>query len=379
MDQKLIISDFYQNHLLGFYEFDGVVKRIVDLNTDSLVGNIYCGHVRDIVKNIQAAFVEFDGHKGFLPLKDAKSSLHQGDKVLVQVAFDAIKSKDYGLTEKINLSHELAVLTVGTPGISISRKIADDAKREEFKQLLMQYQNPEYGLIVRTKAADCPTEQLMGAVEDLIAQWKHIRRKFQFATSGMPLLVRNKCVSESREFLAKYEGEIVTDNRFVSELLNNQDISCRFYENHSVSLPNVYRLGKCLERALRRTVRLKSGAELVIDYTEALTVIDVNTAKAELHSNRQETFFQINLEAAYEIADQMELRNLSGIILVDFINLKSKQARGKLTETLRELLRYQSVPCEVCGFTKLGLMELSRKKKERPLYECLKQKEGETK
>ena len=117
----------------------------------------------------------------------------------------------------------------------------------------------------------------------------------------------------------------------------------------------------------------------MIDYTEALTVIDVNTAKAEIHSNRQETFFQINLEAAYEIADQMELRNLSGIILVDFINLKSKQARGKLTETLKELLRYQSVPCEVCGFTKLGLMELSRKKKERPLHECLKQKEGETK
>ena len=161
MSNKLIISDFYKNILFGFYFEDDKLQRLVNLKNDNVVGNIYCGYVKDVVKNINGAFVLFDDNKkGYLSLKDFKNPVKQGDKVLVQVSGDKIKTKDYSLTSRINLNSECLVLTVGNTGISVSRKIKDKDIREELKSTLSVKKNDVYGFIVRTNALDFSKEDI---------------------------------------------------------------------------------------------------------------------------------------------------------------------------------------------------------------------------
>lgn len=372
MDNRLIISDFYNNILLGFYFINDELYRIQNFSDNSLIGNIYCGYVKDVVKNIDAAFVEFgDNLKGFLSLKNIEKKPKSGGKILVQVAGDKIKTKDYALTLKLNLSSDNLVMVVGGSGISISRKITDNDTRNRLKLSLSSLDTGEYGFILRTSGADCSMEDILAQADLLKKQYEDILRKFNFSTSKALLFENNKIVNACNEFINKYSGEIKTDNENVYKFLTNSRISAAYFTDTSISLCNKYALGKHLKNALLKKVWLKSGAYLVIEVTEALTVIDVNTGKAEFHSNKEKTFEKINLEAALEISKQLRIRNISGIIIVDFINMSKKESYQNLEGILKSYVDCDYVKCNIWGMTHLGLMEISRQKKEKPLKEIV--------
>ena len=372
MDNRLIISDFYNNILLGFYFINDELYRIQNFSDNSLIGNIYCGYVKDVVKNIDAAFVEFgDNLKGFLSLKNIEKKPKSGGKILVQVAGDKIKTKDYALTLKLNLSSDNLVMVVGGSGISISRKITDNDTRNRLKSSLSSLDTGEYGFILRTSGADCSMEDILAQADLLKKQYEDILRKFNFSTSKALLFENNKIVNACNEFINKYSGEIKTDNENVYKFITNSRISAAYFTDTSISLCNKYALGKHLKNALSKKVWLKSGAYLVIEVTEALTVIDVNTGKAEFHSNKEKTFEKINLEAALEISKQLRIRNISGIIIVDFINMSKKESYQNLEGILKSYVDCDYVKCNIWGMTHLGLMEISRQKKEKPLKEIV--------
>nr|WP_302624339.1 ribonuclease E/G [uncultured Eubacterium sp.] len=372
MDNRLIISDFYNNILLGFYFINDELYRIQNFSDNSLIGNIYCGYVKDVVKNIDAAFVEFgDNLKGFLSLKNIEKKPKSGGKILVQVTGDKIKTKDYALTLKLNLSSDNLVMVVGGSGISISRKITDNDTRNRLKSSLSSLDTGEYGFILRTSGADCSMEDILAQADLLKKQYEDILRKFNFSTSKALLFENNKIVNACNEFINKYSGEIKTDNENVYKFLTNSRISATYFTDTSISLCNKYALGKHLKNALSKKVWLKSGAYLVIEVTEALTVIDVNTGKAEFRSNKEKTFEKINLEAALEISKQLRIRNISGIIIVDFINMSKKESYQNLEDILKSYVDCDYVKCNIWGMTHLGLMEISRQKKEKPLNEIV--------
>lgn len=372
MDNRLIISDFYNNILLGFYFINDELYRIQNFSDNSLIGNIYCGYVKDVVKNIDAAFVEFgDNLKGFLSLKNIEKKPKSGGKILVQVTGDKIKTKDYALTLKLNLSSDNLVMVVGGSGISISRKITDNDTRNWLKSSLSSLDTGEYGFILRTSGADCSMEDILAQADLLKKQYEDILRKFNFSTSKALLFENNKIVNACNEFINKYSGEIKTDNENVYKFLTNSRISATYFTDTSISLCNKYALGKHLKNALSKKVWLKSGAYLVIEVTEALTVIDVNTGKAEFHNNKEKTFEKINLEAALEISKQLRIRNISGIIIVDFINMSKKESYQNLEDILKSYVDCDYVKCNIWGMTHLGLMEISRQKKEKPLNEIV--------
>lgn len=372
MDNRLIISDFYNNILLGFYFINDELYRIQNFSDNSLIGNIYCGYVKDVVKNIDAAFVEFgDNLKGFLSLKNIEKKPKSGGKILVQVAGDKIKTKDYALTLKLNLSSDNLVMVVGGSGISISRKITDNDTRNRLRSSLSSLDTGEYGFILRTSGADCSMEDILAQADLLKKQYEDILRKFNFSTSKALLFENNKIVNACNEFINKYSGEIKADNENVYKFLTNSRISATYFTDTSISLCNKYALGKHLKNALSKKVWLKSGAYLVIEVTEALTVIDVNTGKAEFRSNKEKTFEKINLEAALEISKQLRIRNISGIIIVDFINMSKKESYQNLEDILKSYVDCDYVKCNIWGMTHLGLMEISRQKKEKPLNEIV--------
>lgn len=372
MDNRLIISDFYNNILLGFYFINDELYRIQNFSDNSLIGNIYCGYVKDVVKNIDAAFVEFgDNLKGFLSLKNIEKKPKSGGKILVQVAGDKIKTKDYALTLKLNLSSDNLVMVVGGSGISISRKITDNDTRNRLKSSLSSLDTGEYGFILRTSGADCSMEDILAQADLLKKQYEDILRKFNFSTPKALLFENNKIVNACNEFINKYSGEIKTDNENVYKFLKNNRISATYFTDTSISLCNKYALGNHLKNALSKKVWLKSGAYLVIEVTEALTVIDVNTGKAEFHSNKEKTFEKINLEAALEVSKQLRIRNISGIIIVDFINMSKKESYQNLEDILKSYVDCDYVKCNIWGMTHLGLMEISRQKKEKPLKEIV--------
>jgi len=372
LDNRLIISDFYNNILLGFYFINDELYRIQNFSDNSLIGNIYCGYVKDVVKNIDAAFVEFgDNLKGFLSLKNIEKKPKSGGKILIQVTGDKIKTKDYALTLKLNLSSDNLVMVVGGSGISISRKITDNDTRNRLKSSLSSLDTGEYGFILRTSGADCSMEDILAQADLLKKQYEDILRKFNFSTSKALLFENNKIVNACNEFINKYSGEIKTDNENVYKFLTNSRISATYFTDTSISLCNKYALGKHLKNALSKKVWLKSGAYLVIEVTEALTVIDVNTGKAEFHNNKEKTFEKINLEAALEISKQLRIRNISGIIIVDFINMSKKESYQNLEDILKSYVDCDYVKCNIWGMTHLGLMEISRQKKEKPLNEIV--------
>lgn len=379
-DAKLVISKFYKDKLLAFYFYKDKLQRISNMDSDSVVGNIYCGYVKDVVKNINAAFIEFgDNLKGYYSLNDNvplflnnknSDTLCQGDRILVQVSGDKIKTKDYSLTSKINLTGEFVVLTVGNTNISISKKINDPQERKKLGDMLSQYKNEEFGFIARTSCQGAGEEDVLKEAEKLIKEWKTMKEKAFYLTGKSVVKSVSQLTVECREFLQKEQGLIVTDDLEVYEKLTNENINVNFY-NSQLPMEKCYSLETLVTSAVNKHVWLKSGAYLIIEPTEALTVVDVNTGKAELKTKREETFFEINLEAAKEISRQLKIRNISGMIVVDFISMKDKSKESELLGVMNELLKYDYTRAIAVGMTNLGLMEITRKKRKKSIYEIV--------
>lgn len=357
----------------------------------SLIGNIYVGLVKKIVPSIQAAFVEVaDGQNGYYSLEENRhhffldqgkhDRVKEGDLLLVQVERDPVKTKLMVLTARINLTGRYTVLTCGHPGLAFSSKLKG-VGTQDFKdcvrEQLNRFPTDQYGLIVRTNAAGVKPEQIVSEANALLAQMEKMLREAKCRTAGSLMMkaaptwiqgVRDAKDDELEEVVcegkAQYE-ELIT---FVKLVCPDLESRIRLYDD-DYALMKLYRLESALEEALSERVWLKSGGFLVIQPTEALTVIDVNSGKSVGKKTTEETFYHLNLEAAREIAHQIRLRNLSGIIIVDFIDMDEEEHKLSLMAELRRLLESDQVKTNVVDMTPLGLVEITRKRARRPLAE----------
>ena len=366
---NILVVSKVRNKIIGFQFEENKLSRIYNLENKSLVGNIYVGYVKDIVKNLNAAFVEIDGErKGFLSLKNYPHKIKQGDKILVQVAGDKVKTKDYLLTWKLNISVGSVILTVGNNNFSISEKIDDSLLREQYKNSFSHFCTDEYGFILRTNAQSKDLKNLENNINEAIEIYNQTVNKFNFLKAKTLVYKKDKQLEVLEDFVLKKDGMVITDVEQIYESLKAADICASFNDEKKINLINKYSLEKHLQNSLNRHVWLKSGGYLIIEHTEAMTVIDVNTGKADFKSNRDKTIQKINEEAAKEIARQLQIRNISGTIIVDFIG-SDELKNGNLIAVMRQEVKKDYVSCSVVDITKLGLMEITRKKQEQPLYE----------
>ena len=392
MSNKLIITKYNDRLVSALYsEKDLIQVNFEEQEENRLLGNIYIGKVQNIVKNINAAFVEIaPGIMSYLSLDDANHPIFTkwnnnspkikiGDELVVQVERDAVKTKAPVVTSNINLAGKYTVLVHGKSNIGISAKISNEEKRNELKEALSSYKNEEYGFIIRTNAEFAKVDVIIKEVEALIKIYSNIRQ-YGVHRTRFTLLHRNQpnYICDIRDNLSGELNEIITDEpkiyeeiRQYLEAFQQEDLEkVRLYDDPMISVANLYSLSPKIESALKQHVWLKSGGSIVIQPTEALTVIDVNTEKAIAgRKNAQETFFKVNMEAAHEIAKQIRLRNLSGIIIIDFIDMAEKSRKEQLMKELQMLFRKDPVKTVLVDMTALGLVEVTRKKIKRPLHE----------
>ncbi|GFI08420.1 ribonuclease G [Lachnospiraceae bacterium] len=383
-EQELIVSAYYE---------DG---KAVELSCfcpeeTELLGSIYIGKVKNIVKNIEAAFIEIEGgilcyyslreQEEPLYIKEKTGSrLSPGDELLVQVNREAVKTKAPAVTCNLNFPGKYLVLTTGEKKLGLSSKLSKEEK-ERLRAIAEPFLTGEFGVIVRTNAAQAPEELLREEFERLSS----ICRKV--LTAGKHQSCFSRVYREPPAYAAgirslKKESlsRIITDDLEIYETLSEYLLTyqpedrgkLRFYTEESPDLNRLYKVASSLKAALQERVWLKSGAYLIIQPTEALTVIDVNTGKYDGRGKSRETFLRINLEAARETARQLRLRNLSGIIVVDFIDMEEEADKKALMELLEQELLKDPVKTVLVDMTPLGLVEITRKKVRKTLKEQAK-------
>ncbi len=387
MIQSNVVITEYKNRICTILFQDNVMQEIHVEADESILSAIFMAKVKNISKNINAAFVElFDGQMAFLPLEDVKdcSFLHsidgrlrEGDEIPVQVIKEAVKTKDPVVTTKLSVNGAYAVVSLDKKksGFRFSRKLSADKKHELIDALSGIELPADYAYVVRTGAGELTDfSVLFKELHYLISQMDEIllraktRTCFSCIYQGVPSYI---------DFLhhisnIDYE-EIVTDIPNVYEALQvhyKGNKSIRLYQD-TFPLKKLYSIETKMEELFSEKIYLKSGGTIFIEYTEAMTVIDVNTGKCIAKKDKDTLNYQINLEAADMIARQLRLRNISGIIIVDFINMESEEYKAKLTQELKKLLKKDSVSCNYVDITGLGLVEITRKKVQKPIYEIL--------
>lgn len=354
------------------------------------IGNIYIGKVKNIVQNIGAAFVEVEnGVNCYYDMKEAqtaffthkigKKPLCIGDELLVQISREAVKTKAPTVTSNISFTGRYAVLTFGNTRIGVSSKIPRRL-REEYKEKLKEHQNGEFGIIVRTNAKDVPFSDVLHEIEKLEHEAERVikaapsRVCFSCLKSAPPSYITDlrNVYMEGMEEIIVSERELYEEVRsyFEKELPEMAGL-LRLYDDPSYPLGKLYGTQTEIEKALREKVWLKNGGYLVIQPTEALTVVDVNSGKNIGKTRDESGIMKINLEAARETARQARLRNLSGIILVDFINMEDEENTETLMREFRQALSKDPIQATLVDITALGLVEVTRKKVRKPLYEIV--------
>lgn len=365
-------------------------------DTPSRLGNIYMGHVNNIVKNIAAAFIEIDdGCMCYCSLKEKASYLFgahandnrlcMGDYCLVQVERDDIKTKQPSVTGNIKLTGKYLVLAHGLKGVRISKKIKQKEEVDRLKDLFSNCENENYGLIVRTNALQVSNEKLKKEEARLAMLYQEICTTGVHKTKGSLLyqsfpwyidLLRDLPEEQLTEVITDEEDIFATFADYTTQFQPEDEKKLRFYQDKTLPLAALYSLQKLEREALAKQIWLKSGASLIIEPTETLTVIDVNTGKAVNGKKAgDEVFYKINEEAAKECMRQIRLRNLSGMILIDFINMEEASYQERLLTFLKELAAEDRITVSVVDMTGLKLVELTRKKVKKPLHEMLLQKQ----
>ena len=393
MKRKLLIEK-RDNRIRTYFIEDGDIVEIHSASASPSeadrhrLGDIYIGKVSNIVPNISAAFIEIEkGVNCYYDMKDVKSAIftHKsgnkqlciGDELVVQISREAIKTKAPTVTGNLSFTGRYAVLTHGNTRIGVSSKIPKSL-REEYKRELAGLQNDDFGLIVRTNAKDAPFEDVLEEINALKDEYYSLVRTaetrvcFSCLKSAPPSYIADL----KNVYMDGMEAIIIGDHDlytrihmfFQAELPEKLDL-LELYDNPSFPLDKLYSTQTALDKALMERAWLKTGGYLIIQPTEALTVIDVNSGKNTSKLDSEDGAMKVNLEAAREAARQIRLRNLSGIILVDFINLNRDENTHRLLHEFRYYLSKDPIQTTLVDMTTLGLVEVTRKKVRRPLHE----------
>lgn len=376
-------------------------ERIVEIRLESdqeksILGNIYTGQVENIASNIQAAFVQIEpGKRCYYSLAEAQRAvfsagrkgngpLRPGDELLVQVSRDAMKGKLPALTSNLNFTGRYLVLTTGDKKFGLSSKLALEDRHRLSGWLKEEAERPdkEFGIIVRTNAADASKEEILKELEWLKGRYhKAVVQGRNRTCFSLVLETEPFYVAAVRDAYGRDLDEIITDVPEIREMILGylEEISpelkekLRFYQDKLLPLYKLYRVETALDVIQKEKVWLNSGGFLVIQQTEAFVSIDVNSGKYIGKKKMEETFRKINLEAAAEIGRQLRLRNLSGIILIDFINMENPDHRDELFHVLQKLLRKDPIKSRAIDITPLHILEMTRKKVRRPVIEDIRE------
>ncbi len=371
-------------------------KECMEISCDieeerSLIGNIYVGKVKNIVKNIDAAFVEIKkGVLCFLPLSEAEGAIFTtpkdnakivvGDELLVQVLKDGVKTKAPVVSTNLNFTGRYFVFTTKRKDeLGISNKLGEE-DRKRLQEYAQKKADESFGMIIRTNAKNASEEEL----NNEYAYLKEVHDRvvnYGIHKTAFSLLMQDEApyIKQLRNMRQDELDEIITDDKEIYEQAHEflkahqpGDLDkLRFYSDESYSLWKLYGLETILDDAIRTRVWLKSGGYLIIEPTEALTVVDVNTGKYDGNKNAEATFVKINQEAAAETAKQLRLRNISGIIIIDFIDMKTEADKLDVLSTLNSELKKDPVKATLVDMTKLNLAEVTRKKVKKSLREQL--------
>jgi ribonuclease E len=361
--------------------------RIESASREITQGNIYKGRITSIEPSLQAVFVDYGAerhgflqqheihHDYFLDAPNRSRSLHhmvkKGQELLVQVTKDPMMKKGAMLTTFISLPGRFIVLMPGSENQGISRKIADEEERERLKSIVITLSVPEgFGIIVRTAGADCTKALLMKDLKYLLRLWKNIKgRVMKEPTPSLLYKERNLVVRSIRDYFTPDIDEILIDDVAVHREAKDfvKIVSPKHIRNvklHKADEPifTKYELESQIASIFESRVGLKSGGSIVIESTEALVAIDVNSGKATQKKTIEQTALQTNLEAAEEIARQLRLRDLGGLIILDFIDMKEAKHKAEVEKTLRNHIKADKARTRIGRISQFGLVEMSRQR-----------------
>lgn len=335
-------------------------------------GEIYKARVESVLPGINAAFVCIgDGRNAFLYLNDAQGmKIVPNQELVVQVTKTARKNKGARVTPRLSLPGRYLVLVPGGGETGVSRRIESESERKRLRHFARDLRGDDFGVIIRTAAEGVDEETLARDVESLLALWREIEHNASLQSApcllykDMGLLgrvLRDEAQGNVDEIIVDGEEEFAHVTDFVDRLYGTDKPSVALYRG-VVPIFEYYGIENEIEQALDRKVWLRSGAYLVIEHTEALTVIDVNTGKFVGDRDMRHTTLATNLEAADEIARQLRLRSIGGIVVIDFIDMEFEEDRQRLLDRLEEVFHADRLRARVFSMTQLGLVELTRKR-----------------
>ncbi len=360
---------------------DGRLYEVFSEEIESIRGNIYLGRVEKIVPALDAAFVNIGkGKNAFLRLKDLTKTyvdiilggrkITEGDKIIVQVKKDAVGNKGPQVTTKLSLAGHFLVFFPLSKAKGISKKIVDKGERSRLKGILKDLLKEGYGVVLRTASEGVGESEIRKEYEDIKREWEDILRKFR--RSRKPKILREE--PETLDFILRERLDGSVDEIVVNDLEAFEKISSYITGMSKKPLVKLvqgdvfeeFDIYEKLKELNSKVIELENGGSIVIEVTEAMTVIDVNSSAYTEARNQRELSLNTNLEAAKEICRQIRLRNIGGIIIIDFITMENENDRRQVLETLKRELSKDKAKTEVLGFTKLGLLEMTRKRTSPP-------------
>jgi ribonuclease G len=417
MYKKLVINVADHETRVALIEDETIAELFVERRNDSdIASNIYKGRIQRVLPGMQAAFIDIglsqaafiyvndlivDNHKEFetffqdtlleteesaeasrshrpgtVPIEDLIS---EGQQILVQVAKAPIGTKGARVTSHISLPGRFLVLMPTSEHIGISRRIEDETERDRLKQIVSSLRCDSLGYIVRTAAEGIQPEKLESEMIFLKNLWNNIQKKYPSAPA--PSLIHQElslALRAVRDLLTHEAERLVIDSKtgyqaildFLDSFMPSLKDSVEFY-NGPEPIFDLYNLEGDITRALKRKVWLKSGGYIVIEQTEALVAIDVNTGRYVGKHNLEETILKTNLEAVKEIAYQIRLRDIGGIIIIDFIDMEKKSNQEKVFNALMDALKKDRSKTHVLPISELGLIQMTRKRTRKPLTRLL--------
>lgn len=354
---------------------------------DKNEGNIYIGVVKDIVKGMQAAFVDIGINKNslihlkdILEKKDEKKQkidlnqeieklIQPNERLLVQIKKDSNEKKGARISTHINLPGKYIVLMPNTDIITVSQKIEDKKEQDRLIQLVSENISSGNGAVIRT-SAEGKKEEIIEDIKRMEQKWKHILEDSKNLNKKTP-----RCLYKSEDIVEKMLIDLADkgiDKVFVNDSVDYNEINKiknenKEYKNLQISVKteesifDIYDLEQQIHKISNRKIWLKCGGFITIDKTEALTAIDVNSGKYIGNKDLEQTVYIVNKEASIEIAKQLRLRDIGGIIIIDYIDMEKEQTKQKVLETLEEALKKDRSKTQVIGFTPLDLLEMTRK------------------
>ncbi|MDR0806570.1 MAG: ribonuclease G [Enterobacteriaceae bacterium] len=401
MTAELLVNVTPSETRVAFIE--GGILQEVHIDRESkrgIVGNIYKGRVSRVLPGMQAAFVDIgldkaaflhasdimphteciaDNEQKQFHVRDITELVRQGQDLVVQVVKDPLGTKGARLTTDITLPSRYLVFMPGASHVGVSQRIESEEERERLKQIVAEYCDDMSGFIIRTAADGVCGQELAQDAAFLKRLWsKILERKCRGGTKNMlygELALTQRVL---RDFVGESLDRIRVDSRltydslieFTAEFMPQLTENLEHYVGKQ-PIFDLYDVENEIQRALDRKVELKSGGYLIIDQTEAMTTIDINTGAFVGHRNLDETIFNTNIEATQAIARQLRLRNLGGIIIIDFIDMISEDHRRRVLHSLEQALAKDRVKTSVNGFSVLGLVEMTRKRTRESLEHVL--------